>query len=215
MKMHLKKITVMFVTLFISTLVMAGNPTPGATTAQVKQINANTAAIKAIKAAPAIGDLRDGGVVACIPTTPIKGAVYLITQLQDASMSSVWSNIDTEIGTSAQSLSAGLGNSNAIIAQHGFTEGAAKVCRDTSDGGHNDWYLPAFKEALCLAQNNEIIDKTAKVTPFSNDPYWTSSEYTVVGEENNAFGVNLFTRKPIVLFKNHSALVRCVRGFTP
>jgi hypothetical protein len=108
---------------------------------------------------------------------------YLVVDTTDLSTNSAWSNVTSLIGSTAQSTWDGLSNSNAIVAQVGFTSGAAKLCLDSANNGQTDWYLPAMDELSLLLQNRFNINKTLSnglivgATPllvFSD--YWTSTE---------------------------------------
>jgi hypothetical protein len=48
---------------------------------------------------------------------------------------------------------------------------AFKLCKDLTDGGYSDWYLPARKELHLLWYNS------AGITGFAAAYHWTSSEY--------------------------------------
>ena len=112
---------------------------------------------------------------------------YLVVSIDNISTSSVWSNIDNlAIGASAQSTWDGLSNSNAIVAQVGFTSGAAQLCLAYSVGAIDDWYLPAIDELSLLWQNRFNVDRTLSgnsnfgiiggATIVSTNTYWSSTE---------------------------------------
>lgn len=111
---------------------------------------------------------------------------YLVVDIIDLG-TPTWSNVtSTLIGSTAQSIWNGLGNSNAIVGQSGFTSGAAKLCLDSTNNGQNDWYLPSFSELTLLLQNLFNVEKTlsgnssygiiAGATLISNKMYWSSTE---------------------------------------
>jgi hypothetical protein len=113
---------------------------------------------------------------------------YLVVDTTDLSASSFWSNIDTLlIGATAQSTWNGLSNSNAIVAQSGFTSGAAKLCLDSTNNSKSDWYLPAIDELSLLWQNRFNVNRTLSgnsslgtivgATIVSTNIYWSSTEY--------------------------------------
>jgi len=67
---------------------------------------------------------------------------YLVVDTINISTSSFWSNIDTLlIGITAQSTWDGLSNSNAIVAQVGFTSGAAKLEEDLLKLNHHPQHI--------------------------------------------------------------------------
>jgi hypothetical protein len=106
---------------------------------------------------------------------------YLIIDITDVSASSAYSNISsTTIGATAQSTWNGSSNTTAIITQVGATSGAAFLCDASTNGGQNDWYLPAIDELGLIWNNRFNINKTlsgiigANTMSFSN--YWSSTE---------------------------------------
>ena len=112
---------------------------------------------------------------------------YLVVSINDISASSFWSNIDSiGIGITAQSSWDGLSNSNAIVAQAGFTSGAAQGCLAYSVGTITDWYLPAVDELSLLWQNRFNVNRTLSgnssastisgATQIGYNNYWSSTE---------------------------------------
>jgi hypothetical protein len=98
-----------------------------------------------------------------------------------------WSNITASaIGVSAQSSWDGLSNSNAIVAQSGFTNGATKLCLDLVSLGKDDWYLPSTDELSLLWHNRFNVNKTlsgnsisgliAGADELGSPTYWSSTE---------------------------------------
>jgi hypothetical protein len=86
---------------------------------------------------------------------------------------------NTAIGASARSVTNGSGNTDAIIAQS--SQSAAKYCRDVTDGGKTDWYLPAIAELqTLLLRKFDVNTKLSTMAgadlflPFNN--YWSSTE---------------------------------------
>jgi hypothetical protein len=96
----------------------------------------------------------------------------LVVDIIDLDTLSFWSNIESLIGPSAQSLWDGLANSNAIVSQPGHTSSAALQCLNSSNGGQDDWYLPAIDEMSLLWQNRFNVNKTlsniAGANPLKN-----------------------------------------------
>jgi hypothetical protein len=147
---------------------------------------------------------------------------YLVIDTINLSTSSVWSNVSsTLIGASAQSSWNGLSNSNAIVAQSGFTSGGAKLCLDSTNNSQTDWYLPSLSELNLLSDNLFNINKTLSgnssygsisgATAISSNTYWSSTEFNStiawVFAFFTAIGSNGIT-------KNNSYYVRAVRKFS-
>ncbi len=132
-----------------------------------------------------IGELYGGGIVVAVGK---KDSIEfgLIASLIDLSNGIYWSNIiSTNLGT-ANSTFDGQANTNAIIAQEGHTDSAAKLCDDYSAGGFSDWYLPAILELnqcnYAAFAVNTVLGATDGIK-FQH--YWSSTEYN----DNNAWGV--------------------------
>jgi len=147
----------------------------------------------------------------------------LIVDKTDLSTSQVWSNIDTTlIGASAQSDRDGLGNSNAIFGQSGHISSAAALCLNSSNGGYNDWYLPAIDELERLYYNrievNQTLSNIAGAVELKRRDiagnriyYWSSTEYANYGAW--FFDFNGGTAIYGDNFKYYTNYVRAVRAF--
>ena len=114
----------------------------------------------------------------------------LIVDKINLSNSQVWSSVNTLlIGSNAQSMWDGLLNSNAIVNQHGVTgSSAAAICLNSTNGGQNDWYLPAIQELNLLWNNYYQVSKSLSqingATQLFSSPasllngyYFSSTEY--------------------------------------
>jgi hypothetical protein len=96
----------------------------------------------------------------------------------------VWSNVNI---AGATSVSNGLANSNAIVAQVGHTTSMASDCLGYTNinygtGIYSDWYLPAVGEMMSLIKNRVIIDDAITAlapaaTAISALQYWTSTGF--------------------------------------
>lgn len=107
----------------------------------------------------------------------------LIVDINNLSTTEIWSNEAwTLIGSGAQSLWDGKSNSAAIIAQPGHTKSLASLCKASTSGGQNDWYLPSIDELVLLWNNRYFVNKALSAisgaTLLSNNAlYWSSTEY--------------------------------------
>lgn len=126
-----------------------------------------------------------------------------------------WSNItNVAIGASAQSTFNGLSNSTAIINQPGHINSAAKICLDSTEGGYNDWYLPAVDEAILIGVNRFNINKSLSQIPGAALLPW--SGYIQTSTENSAnvnMGYSLGDFYTLVLGKANPIPIRAVRQF--
>ncbi len=130
-----------------------------------------------------------------------------------ADPTSVWSNVDsTLIGVTAQgtTIGTGLPNSNAIITQPGHTASAAKLCRDYTGGGKNDWFLPSIDE---LAEMWTVLASTPDdrtTYGFDEDAYWSSSEVNAAQSWYEGFTLGITANDAAKV--NHF-YVRAIRAF--
>lgn len=111
---------------------------------------------------------------------------YLVVSI--ANQGSIgWSNITaTAIGAAASSTWNGLSNSNAIVGQSGFANGAAKLCLDLVSLGKDDWYLPSIDELSLIWHNRFNLNRTlsgnsaagsiAGAGELGAPTYWSSTE---------------------------------------
>jgi len=130
------------------------------------------------------GELFGGGTVFYVDPTGQHG---LICSMIDLSTLQVWSDVNLEIGSTAQSTWDGQSNTTAIVGQAGMTTSAAKLCDDyTNDnygtGIFSDWYLPANQELFQLNEAGYNVnmairnDGNVATTPLLTAYYWSSTE---------------------------------------
>ena len=100
----------------------------------------------------------------------------------------------------------GLTNSNAIIAQSGHTNSAAKYCLDFSVGGYDDWYLGSNTEVGWMV--GDIYENSTLQNTISNaggdeigsDYYWSSTQSTINDDE--------------AILRRHNASTRLIKSST-
>jgi hypothetical protein len=141
----------------------------------------------------------------------------LIVALTNVSTAQAWSNnINTLIGSSAQSTWDGLSNSNAIVSQAGHINSAAKLCLDLIAGGQSDWYLPSVDELSLVWHNRFIINKVISTIPGAQlfgtglSDYWSSSENSYNSAYPFRFGPGDANGNG---FKSSTYFVRAIRSF--
>jgi hypothetical protein len=134
------------------------------------------------------------------------GSTYLEAAPSDQGTSK-FSNITTLlIGTTSSSIGTGQANTNAIIAQSGHTESAAKVCADYEQNGYTDWFLPS-REALDLMYTNLHL---ANIGGFGTGYYWSSSET----KNTLAWAIWFYNGNHFEFDKGWNLIVRPIRAFT-
>ena len=141
---------------------------------------------------------------------------YLIVDIAELSTSSTYSNVTSVIGSSAQSTWDGSSNTTAIVNQVGATSGAAILCNASTNGGQNDWYLPAIDELNLIFNNRFNVNKTlsnilgATIIGFSI--YWSSVE--VVTNSNLGRVLDFTSGNVSSSNKSSTYSVRAVRDLT-
>ena len=162
-----------------------------------------------------IGKLMGGGIVV---SEWVENGVHkaLVASLTTLSTSLSWttSSYDTTlIGSTAQSYSNGLTNTNAIIAQTGVpadTSYAVGIARLYLGGGYNDWYLPAAWELTMCYNAATVVNRILGTNGFLVDYYWSSTEVGATEAWTVYFSDGTFS----LTTKNTGANVRAVRIHT-
>ncbi len=127
--------------------------------------------------------------------------------------------------TSADSITDGLANTNALASPAGQYP-AAQACLNKSDQGFTDWFMPAICElgrfvglgsdAGCGTTNPNLYTTlhTNNLGGFASGVYWSSTEFSGL-PTNGAWGQDFVNGGPIGVNKFSNLRVRCVRAFTP
>jgi hypothetical protein len=167
-----------------------------------------------------IGELYGGGIVIAVWKKDgiEKG---LITSLTDLSAEYEWSNVKDKLSEDPQRLMDGQANTNEIISQEGHSQSAAKLCRDYSAGGNNDWYLPSLRELQLCFQSAYIVNSILGYKDgFQFEYYWSSSDITNIAayclqfsEGNPNAGVVFAGGHAGGALKSYKKRVRAVRIF--
>ena len=142
------------------------------------------------------GEKAAGGIVA---ECNDQGEPTLIAMKEDIAEEAEWGCKGEKMG--ADSESDGEYNTQKIVENCQEEDIAARLCAESSEGGYKDWYLPS-KEELNLLYNNKD-----KIGGFSDDYYWSSSEYS----SNRAWCQYFHDGYQYDDHKDNSYRVRCLR----
>jgi hypothetical protein len=93
----------------------------------------------------------------------------IIATETDQSASLVWSNTNTLVGVTNQEN--GQAGTDKITQTEMMCCYAAKLCKDLTLNGYDDWYLPSLGEVSLMYDNKNEIGG------FGQANYWTSTEY--------------------------------------
>lgn len=158
-----------------------------------------------------IGELYGGGIIVAVWI--VSGVEHgLIASLTDINAASVYSNLSTLIGATAQSPVNGQANTTAIISQTGHTTSAALLCDAYTSDVYDDWYLPAAWELNLCFNAAFIVNTVLGADGFQiNNNYWSSSE--AAGGGTNAHFLNFTTGYFNYGAKSNTGIVRAVRRF--
>lgn len=129
---------------------------------------------------PNVGDICDDGNAGNNPDPKFAGwLVYansgncepLYVTQSNQSTSSKWKTSNGTNDIANDSTEDGKINDGQVANSTDFP--AFKLCKDLTDGGYDDWYLPARTELDLLWRNS------AAIGGFTTDYYWSSSESTI------------------------------------
>ena len=169
---------------------------------------------------PQVGDFYGGGVVFYIFESGDTGYVVgethgLIAAVENQSSGIQWYN-GSNVVTGATAIAVGMGSANtdAIIDLQGatVTSYAAGLARAYNGGGFSDWFLPSKNELNKMWSNKTTINTTATAnggSNFSNDFYWSSTEYGIGFAWEQGFSIGNQTN----YYKSFLNYVRAVRAF--
>ncbi|TRZ76632.1 MAG: DUF1566 domain-containing protein [Bacteroidetes bacterium] len=126
----------------------------------------------------AIGQSYGGGIIFYIDGTGQHG---LISATSDQSTAASWGCNGTLIGGTGTAIGTGQANTTAIVNGCSTPGIAAQICDALVLNGYSDWFLPSKDEL-----NQMYIQKTV-IGGFTNEYYWSSSEYNAVYAWNQRF----------------------------
>jgi len=169
-----------------------------------------------------VGELYGGGIVYFVYDNGQHGLIASLDDL-DGGSGVAWSATqNTEIGASAKSMTNGIGNTAAIVAQDGTIGYAATLCNSYTGGSFTDWYLPSNRELYLLCSQDILIDQildndgNGATNGFSQEyvaptygRYWNSTEFS----STNAWYCNFINGYSTNISKSDTYRVRAVRAF--
>ena len=119
-----------------------------------------------------------------------------------------WGGHGNHLGAWGDDIGTGQSNTNIIVNwlnNHSETGCAAQLCDSLIYGGYGDWFLPSYKELYLMRDNLKLFG----VGEFDDGYYSSSTEMN----ENNAFGLVLWSGATLVIEKNSYHWVRAIRKF--
>lgn len=147
-----------------------------------------------------IGEHFQGGVVFNVDANHAHGFIAAETDLT----ASNWGCTGTDLlGATGVILGTGDENTDYIMSGCSTSGIAARLCGDLNINGYDDWFLPSRNEL------DSLFDHRSVVGGFTEDTYWSSTEY----DDNNAFSQNFKTGSFGPINKNTLAKVRAIRIF--
>jgi len=170
-----------------------------------------------------VGELYGGGIVFYVYDNGQHGLIASLDDL-NANTGVAWSgDVSTEIGAAARSMTDGVNNTAAIIAQDATPNKAATLCDSYAGGGFTDWYLPSNRELYLLCSQDLLInqilnnDGDATTNGFTQEHtsptygrYWSSTEYS----NNNVWAYDFGTGSSYGgSYKGYNYNVRAIRSF--
>jgi hypothetical protein len=169
-----------------------------------------------------VGELYGGGVVFYVDHTGMHGLICSMADLG----ADKWSNIINEIGVTAQNAWDGQSNTNAILAQAGFSGGAAKLCNEYTNSNYgtgvfSDWFLPSIDQLIrlhiAIYEVNKALDTDGNIDTqvIFRISCWSSSEWKNPSGINYgyAFYYDFESCKVGWYTKSNDLFVRAIRAF--
>jgi hypothetical protein len=148
-----------------------------------------------------IGETYGGGIVFYTDGTGQHG---LISSTSDQSSGAEWGCSGTSIPGTSTAIWTGYSNTTAIINGCSTSGIAARLCRNYTGGGYNDWYLPSLEELHQLYLKRSVVG-----IPGYSTGFWSSSEYS----SDQAYGYS-WQDYPFTSLKYLTTYrVRAVRSF--
>lgn len=147
-----------------------------------------------------IGQTVGGGIVFYLDGTGQHG---LIAAESDQSTAIMWSGDSVATGATQFAVGVGQQNTTLIVGVKGAGNYAAWLCDQLVLNGYNDWYLPSKAELKLLYEQRNSVGG------FTNDYYWSSTEFDSVKAWNIYFpyGPQYYAKKTSL------ACVRAIRTF--
>jgi len=157
----------------------------------------------------AIGLLHEGGMIFDVDGTGIHG---LIAALADQSNAAPWApGAAFTTQTNATSSINGSANTTTIINVYGNSGTyAARMCRNYTGGGFNDWFLPSSNQLFILSGYQDVVGGFPPGCFLCTFNYWSSTEnnYFRAWDQNFNYGSSFNNPQ-----KNQLNYVRSIRAF--
>ena len=157
---------------------------------------------------PIVGDITEGGYLFYVDETGEHG---LVAAFEDIGQFA-WCSSGTSIsGADGTAIGTGYQNTLDIVAGcSASTSIAASEALAYESGGYSDWYLPSKDELVEMYNTIGNGGPEGNIGGFSNDWYWSSSEYYY---RYYAWGVSFGNGDTDYDGKNDTGRVRVIRAF--
>ena len=165
-----------------------------------------------------IGEYYAGGIIFYVDHTGDHGWVVTLNDLQPSAGVKWCDNTTLQIG--ASSFYDGIANTATIMSHNGGAiNTAAEYCVNCSDGGYNDWYLPAHQQLTRLYNEASVVSPACianggtKLTIIQSSPYgryWSSTEIAAQYAYYLTFRDGRYSN---LAGKSYQCRVRAIRNF--
>ena len=156
----------------------------GTTTIIVTTVDQGKTATCTITAQYTIGQTGPGGGLICYDSIVSTGSNfsetvngvtntyrYLECAPSDQGTCTWWNTSNTTSGTAGTAIGTGGSNTTAIVADQGSGTYAASICKNYSNNGKSDWFLPSQSELNTMYSNLG----SKGLAGFTSNYYWSSS----------------------------------------
>jgi hypothetical protein len=134
------------------------------------------------------------------------GTHYLICAPDQPLSGYFWKTSSTDT-TGTSYYSDGFANTEAMVIAGITDHPAGEYCVNYSNGGYNDWYLPAYEELNWLMQNHAALETAGADSFYDTHYYWCSTQYSAT----DGYAINTSELYTIAPKSSYNYYVRPIR----